>query len=113
MRDFKPTLPYNVAAKLLIPTETYVKGVPKKVYPVDGLDLFVSFKTFGGTETNSNGTTVVENTAVVQTWYRPDITASARLVVDGLPYEILGTPENINMSNQYLQFKVRAVKGGA
>ena len=56
---------------------------------------------------------MVENTGVVQTWYRPDIKADCRLVIDGLDYEILGTPENINMSNQYLQMKVRAVKGGA
>lgn len=112
MKDFKPNLPFTVPAELLICTETRVKGVLTKTYTKTD-DIFISFKTFGGTESTSNGVTVVENTGVVQTWYRADITASCRLVIGGLTHEILGTPENINMSNQYLQFKVRAVKGGA
>lgn len=112
MKDFKPNLPFTVPAELLIATDKYIKGVLTKTY-TKADDIFISFKTFGGTESTSNGQTVVENTGVVQTWYRSDITASCRLVIGGLAYEILGTPENINMSNQYLQFKVRAVKGGA
>lgn len=113
MREFKPSLPFNVESQLLIPTSTYIKGTLKKVYPASGESVFISFKTFGGTETNSNGSVVIENTGVVQTWYRPDISADCRLVIGGLPYEVISPPENINMANQYLQFKVRAVKGGA
>lgn len=113
MKNFKPNLPFNVPAQLLIPTEKYIKGVLTKVYPENGEDIFISFKTFGGTESTSNGQTVVENTGVVQTWYREDIQANCRLIIGRLPYEILGIPENINMANQFLQFKVRAVKGGA
>ena len=112
MKNFKPNLPFNVPAELLICTEERVKGVLTKTY-TKADDIFISFKTFGGTESTSNGVSVVENTAVVQTWYRADINANCRLVICGLVYEILGTPENINMANQYLQFKVRAVKGGA
>jgi hypothetical protein len=56
----------------------------------------------------------VENTAVVETWYRPDIKANCVLEdMNGLRYEILGTPENISMQNQFLKFKIRAIKGGA
>lgn len=113
MKKFTANLPFSTPAALLIPTEQYFKGVLKKTYPETGEQIYTSFRTFGGTETTSNGQTVVENTGIVQTWYRPDITASCRLVIGGVPYEILGTPENINMMNQYLQFKVRAVKGGA
>ena len=112
MKDFKPNLPFNVPAELFICTETRIKGVLTKTYSKAN-GIFISFKTFGGTESTSNGQTVVENTGVVQTWYRADITASCRLIIGGLAYEILGTPENINMANQYLLFKVRAVKGGA
>lgn len=112
MRDFKPTLPYSVIATLQTSTETVIKGVTVKSYTT--LDsIYVSFKSYGGTEINVNGTTVVEDTATVETWYRPDITSSSRLLIGSTTYEILGTPENINMSNQYLQFKVRAIKGGA
>lgn len=113
MRGFKPNLPFAVPASLLIPNQKTDKGVFVKEYPDKGEQIFISFKTFGGTESSSNGQTVVENTAIVQAWYRADITADCRLVIGGLAYEVLGTPENIDMANQYLQFKVRAVKGGA
>lgn len=112
MKQFIPDLPYSVFAELLNPQEKTEKGSVKKSYiKID--DIYISFRTFGGTETVKNDILVVENTATVQTWYRPDIKAGSRLKIGGLEYDILGMPENINMSNQYLQFKVRAVKGGA
>lgn len=112
MKQFMPDLPYSVFAELLNPQEKTEKGSVKKSYiKID--DIYISFRTFGGTETVKNDILVVENTATVQTWYRPDIKAGSRLKIGGLEYDILGTPENINMANQYLQFKVRAVKGGA
>lgn len=112
MKQFIPDLPYSVFAELLNPQEKAEKGSVKKSYiKID--DIYISFRTFGGTETVKNDILVVENTATVQTWYRPDIKAGSRLKIGGLEYDILGTPENINMANKYLQFKVRAVKGGA
>lgn len=112
MKQFMPDLPYSVFAELLNPQEKTEKGSVKKSYiKID--NIFISFRTFGGTETVKNDILVVENTATVQTWWRPDIKAGSRLKIGGLEYDILGTPENINMANQYLQFKVRAVKGGA
>ena len=112
MKQFIPDLPYSVFTELLNPQEKTEKGSVKKSYiKID--DIYISFRTFGGTETVKNDILVVENTATVQTWYRPDIKAGSRLKIGGLEYDILGMPENINMSNQYLQFKVRAVKGGA
>lgn len=110
MADFKPNTPYNVQAKLQVPVCKTVKGVKSKQYETEE-DIFISFRTFGGTETVSNGMAAVENTAVVETWYRPDIKADCRLMIGGTLYEIMGTPENINMRNQFLKFKVRAVKG--
>ena len=112
-KGFISNLPFSTQAVLFIPTEKYIKGVLKKTYPETGTYIYISFRTFGGTETTSNGQIVVENTGVVQTWYRADIRADCRLMIGGMTYEILGTPENINMCNQFLQFKVRAVKGGA
>lgn len=112
--SYKPNTPFNVPLFLLIPTTQTVKGSPKKVYPSQGIMFFGSFRTFGGTEHTENGLLAVENTAVVETWYRPDIKADCRVRdIDGTDYEILGTPENIGMRNQFLKFKIRAVKGGA
>ena len=113
MATYKPNTPYNVPVILLTPTTKTVKGVLKKVYPETGKTVFCSMRTFGGTEKVVNDVIVVDNTAIVETWYRPDIKADCRFLIDNIPYGILGTPENINMRNQYMIVKVRAIKGGA
>lgn len=113
MADYKANFPYNVAAFLLIPKKQNVKGVTKKTYTPEAEPFFCSFKTFGGTEKIVNDVVTVENTATVETWYNPKITSDCYIRVENVDYEILGTPENINMRNQYMKFKVRAVKGGA
>lgn len=115
---FKPQTPFNVPLLLLNPVMTTKNyGVAKKVYPEanSGLLFFGSFRTFGGTERDVNGVFSVLNTAVIETWFRPDIKSHSRVYVPstGGMYEVIGTPENINMQNQYLKFKVSEVKGGA
>lgn len=117
MAQFKLSGPLNVPLILLIPTNSKSYGVGTKIYPKlkDGIQIFGSFRTFGGTERSFDGIYSVENTATVETWYRPDIKSDCRI---GLPqtgeiYDILGEPENIGMRNQYLMFKVIQVKGGA
>lgn len=111
---FKPDLPYMTPLYYHKPEFTTVKGVSKKSYSLYGQEFYCSFKTFGGTENIVNGVTVVEDTAFIETWFNPDI-LSEGIVKDasGQTYEILGTPENINKRNQYMKFKIRAVKGGA
>lgn len=115
-KTFKPSYPYSTAVELLIPTTyTTVKGVPVKTFPQQGIQINCNWKTYGGTETNTNDLFTVIDTAIVETWYRPDIKADCRLKVlaTGDTYEVMGKPENINMRNQYLKFKVQAVEGGA
>lgn len=109
---YKPTSPFNLQMTLLKPQKTTVKGSSKKTYTRD-MSFFGSFKTFGGTEKTTNGVLSVENTAVVECWYDPAITADCQIEVNGAPYEILGTPENIEMRNMFLRFKIRQIKGGA
>lgn len=110
---YRPTEPFAVPMFLFVPTTTTVKGSAKKTYPAQGEQIFCRFRTFGGTETTVNGVLVVENTATVETWYRPDIKSDCVLKdVDGLAYEILGTPEDIEQRHQFLRFKIRAIKGG-
>ena len=108
---YKP-LPFNVVLALQIPKTTTAKGSTKKTY-IDAGTIYCSFRTFGGTETTSNGALFVENTAIVETWYNPEITSECRVkTADGGVYEILGTPENIEMRNQFLRFKIREIRGG-
>jgi len=112
MPRFQLSGPLNVPASLHNVTYDEIQGVRKREYGAGEL-IFVSFRTFGGTEVEKNGIVGVENTAIVETWYRPDIKSSSRLVVEGHTYEVWGEPEDIELRHQYLRFKVREIKGGA
>ena len=105
----------TTACRLQTPVSDRSLGVTVKTYAdVSGV-VAVSWKSYGGTETTSNGVLSVEDTAQVVCWYRPDIRSGCRLVrlSDGAVYEIIGDPENIEMRNQFLKFKVSRAKGGA
>lgn len=105
--------PFNVPLYLFVPKTVTVKGSTKKVYPEQGELIFGTFRTFGGTEIKNNDMLVIENTAIVETWFRPDIKADCKIKdAGGVEYEILGTPENISQRNQYLVFKIKAIRGG-
>lgn len=117
MAQFKLASPLNVPLMLLVPTYGNQYGVDSKTYPEmsAGILIYGNFRTFGGTERQVSGVYSVENTATVETWYRPDIKSNCRIGVPqtGQVYDILGEPENIGMRNQYIRMKLIEVKGGA
>jgi hypothetical protein len=90
-------------------------GVSKKVWQDSNLVIRCNFKSYGGTEKVSNDILSVEDTAQIVCWYHPDIKDECRLVrlSDNAVFEILGEPENIELRNQFLKFKIRRIKGGA
>lgn len=114
---YRPQQPFTTPLLLLIPTYTTVAGVRTKNFPAidQGILFFGSFKSYGGTERDINGIYSIEDTANVETWFRPEITSGCRIALAGSQavYDILGDPENIDMRNQFLKFKVSRVKGGA
>lgn len=111
-RRYNPQIPFDVPMKLLKPTSTVVKGVTKKVFPdptkVEEV-FFGSFRTYGGTENMSNEVFTVYDTAVIDTWYRNDITSDCRVYIceTGEIYDVISRPENIGMRHQYMQFKLQ------
>ena len=111
MARFRLSGPLAVPAFLCKPIYSAAYAVNKKTYG-PGERININFKSYGGTEVAVNGLLGVENTAIVETWYRPDITSDCRLVVNGVNYEVLGQPEDIEMRHQYLRFRVKAIKGG-
>lgn len=118
-RSYKPKTPYNVPMILLIPSETMVKGTLKKTFPdpnevISDCLFYGSFRTFGGTEQIENGVYSVIDTATIETWFRPDIKSNCRVYLPdtGETYEVLGKPENIELRNQYLMFRVQRITGG-
>ncbi len=114
-KNFRPNYPFSTPMELQIPAYTQSKGVEKKTFTTSQTPFFASFKAYTGTETVTNDLYTVVDTAIVETWFRPDIKADCRIKVlpTGKVYEILGAPENIDLRNQFLKFRVRAVEGGA
>lgn len=115
-RNYKPSAPFTVPMKLLTVTSAArVNGVLKKTFsdPESSELFYGSFRKFGGTENVSNDVYTVINTATVDTWYRPDIKPDCRIYLceTAEEYEIISSPEDINMRHQYLQFKVKKVGG--
>lgn len=114
MKMYKPSGPYTTPLILLIPELKTAKGTTKKIFPEDGEVFFCSLKSYGGTERDVNGVYSIEDTANVETWYRPDITSDCRVMTEnGRVYEIMNEPENIEMRYQILRFKIRRISGGA
>lgn len=114
-RTYHPDAPFVVPFKLLTPTTTKSKGVTVTTYPEpdDAPLIFGSFRTFGGTETTINDVYTVEDTAQIDLWYDPRITATSRLYAcdTGKTYEVLGSPEDINARHQFMALRVRAIGG--
>lgn len=112
---YKPTNSFTTPFEILNPTIQKVGGRVVKTYPDHGERINVSFKTFGGTSSVVNGVVSVQDTANIETWYRPDITNDTHLkrLSDGKVYEVLGDPENIEMRNQYMKFKVSYSRGSS
>lgn len=120
MSRYKPAAPFATPMYLLSPTYSTVKGTKKEVWPTpdqlgDDDLIFGTFRSFGGTDIQSNDLYTVQATGVIDTWYRPDILSNCRLYIipTGEIYEILGDPEDISMRHQYLKLKVSKVGGAA
>lgn len=119
MAEYKQNDRHDTPMKILIPKIETVKGVTVKTYPTpeelndEDYLFFGSFKTYGGTESIVNGVISVIDTAVIETWYRPDINSACRIFVIPLnkEYEIITPPENIELKNKYLKFKIKSVSG--
>ena len=107
----------NTPMKLLV-VERYEKtgGVSKPIY-IEAKDpiIYCNFKSYGGTEKVVDGRYVIEDTANITTWYRPDIKSNCQLIrlKDNAKFEILNEPENVEERDQYLEFKVKRLKGKA
>lgn len=114
MASYKPTMPFDIPARILKCEYKKVNGINTKRF-VEHDTLWVSARSYGGTERIIDDKVVIEDTVNLETWYRTDITAKdhIRLLDDDSEWEIIDNPDNISRRNQYLKFKCRRVKGGA
>lgn len=117
MARYRPSKPFDTPMLLYPVTgSTRELGVAVKTYAETGILFVGSFATYGGTERTVNGVYSVEDTATVETWYRPEFAASGRVALandTGKLYEIVGEPENIEQRGQFCKMRLTRVKGGA
>lgn len=71
------------------------------------------FKQKGTAEINANGVTVINDKTSFITWYKKDFAAADILTINGVDYEIKGTPENVEMRNRYSIITLERIGGGA
>lgn len=114
---FKPSGPFNVAMRLLVPTETQVLGVTKKAYPApaESPQIFASIRQFSGMERLSDGVVQPINQITACTWWRPDIKADCKLYIEFTEetYDIVGDPEDVEMRHKWCLVKLKKSGGKA
>lgn len=111
-KQYQPQVPFTVPAMLLKRSLTKVNGVNQESF-TENITFSCSAKSYGGTEKQVNGVTVIEDTWTIDTWYNPDFKKGdkIRFLDDGTEYEILANPENINRRGQYMRFKAVGIGG--
>ena len=95
---------------------TTVMGAVVNTYAPEGILFYGSFATYGGIERQVNGLYSVEDTATVETWYRPEFAASCRVALannQAKLYQIVGEPEDIEQRHQFTKMRLTRVQGGA
>lgn len=114
MSAYKPQQPFNVPARILKGSFEKINGVNVKKF-TEGALIWISAKSYGGTEKVINDKYIIVDTLSIETWYRPDICSedAIKLLDDNSIWEILNTPEDIERRHQFLKFKVQRYKGKA
>lgn len=105
---------YRIPVKLLKGHYENSRGINTKKYTETETVFNVSCKSYGGTEKTVNNVIVIEDTMIIETWYRKDVTSmdAIQFLDDDSIYEVINNPENINRANKVLVFKVRRYDGG-
>lgn len=71
------------------------------------------FKQKGTSELNANGLLVVNDKTSYITWWKSDLASGDILTINGVDYEVKGTPENVEMRGRYAVLNLEKIEGGA
>lgn len=94
------------------PTTTLINGRTSKG-DTEGITVRGKFKQRGTTEITANGLTVVNDKTTFTTWFKADYEAKDILVINGVDYEVIGTPENVENRGRYSVLNLERIGGGA
>ena len=94
----------------------YVNNLGKisKTYTEIEKVVFIAFSDFQGTESQKDNVFSILETATICSPFIPDLKNGdcIKLLESGKVYEIKNSPENWNMQNAFLMFKVERLQGG-
>ncbi len=93
-------------------TSKTVNGRVKKTYTDAGI-IRGKFKQKGTAEITANGLTVVNNKTTFTSWFKADISEADILTINGVDFEVKGTPENVEMRGRYMILTLERIGGGA
>lgn len=111
---FKPAnvRDFNTLAIHKKPKTEVVYGRTVKTYEDNG-NLKGLFKLKGTSEINANGILVVNDKTSFITWWKKDLESGDVLTINGVDYEIIGTPENVELRGRYAIINLNKIGGGA
>lgn len=118
-KEYQPNLPFDVPALHLKRSLEKVNGTNQETFTEAEEPFFCSAKSYGGTEKQVNGVTVIEDTWWIDAYYNPAFGKGDRIrFLDEVDdngkfpeFEVLASPENINRRGQYMRFKVVRIGG--
>lgn len=110
---YVPNAVLNVPARIWHCAYVRQNGVQTASYTPDDDILWIGVKSYGGTEKTVDGVYSVEDTIEVTGYYTPNLKSSDRiqLLGDGSFWEVLNTPENIDMRGAFMRLKCRRYHG--
>ncbi len=92
--------------------EVVINGRSTKTFEVVG-NYRGKFKQKGSVEKLTNGLTIVVTTTTYTTWFNSTLEPSDILTINGVDYEIIGEPENVEMRGRYTILNLEKISGGA
>lgn len=94
------------------PTYEIINGHSQKTYTVAGT-LKGKFKQKTSSELNANGLSVIEEKVSFITWWSNSLAPQDILTINGIDFEIIGPPENVEMRSRYAVLTLHRIEGGA
>lgn len=71
------------------------------------------FKLKGTSQVTANGLVVIADKTTFVTWYRKDFEPGDAIEIDGVRYNIIGTPEDTENRHRYSVLNIERLTGGA
>ena len=93
-------------------TSQKVNGRTTKGYTEVGT-IRGKFKQKGTAETSANGLTIINEKTTFITWFTANIKAADILTINGIDFEIIGEPENVEMRSRFMVITLERISGGA